>query len=70
MKCPACANELTEKEVDGILVDVCHATCYDLNKVQEAYAGEFENQTDLHPALLRKVIETAARVRVARTSTE
>lgn len=27
MKCPACSNELTEMEVDGIVVDVCEGGC-------------------------------------------
>ncbi|MCX7014503.1 MAG: DUF116 domain-containing protein [Candidatus Sumerlaeota bacterium] len=40
----------------GILVDVSRATCYDLNQAREAYAGQFEGQTDLDADLMKKLI--------------
>ncbi len=44
----------------GILVDVDSSTCYDLGKEQDAYVGQFENQTYLKLDLLERVV---ARVR-------
>jgi Zn-finger nucleic acid-binding protein len=42
MKCPACVNELTEKRIGGLAVDVCHAGCggiwfdaFELQRVDE-----------------------------------
>jgi len=40
----------------GILVDVDSATCYDLGREEEAYAGRFENQTYLKLGLLERVV--------------
>jgi lipoate-protein ligase A len=40
----------------GILVDVDSSTCYDLGKEQDAYAGQFENQTYLKFDLLERVV--------------
>jgi lipoate-protein ligase A len=40
----------------GILVDVDSSTCYDLGKEQDAYAGQFENQTYLKLDLLERVV--------------
>ena len=27
MKCPACENELTDKDVGGVTVDICNGGC-------------------------------------------
>lgn len=40
----------------GILVDVDSSTCYDLGMEQDAYAGRFENQTQLQLDLLERVV--------------
>ncbi len=40
-----------------LFVDVKDSTCYDLGKAHKAYAGTFENQTNLELSLIRKVIE-------------
>jgi len=40
----------------GILIDVDSATCYDLGREEEAYAGRFENQTYLKLDLLERVV--------------
>ncbi|MEW6188909.1 MAG: DUF116 domain-containing protein [Actinomycetota bacterium] len=40
----------------GILIDIDNNTCYDLGKEQQAYAGTFENQTQLKLDLLRKIL--------------
>jgi len=44
----------------GILVDVDSSTCYDLGKEDAAYAGRFENKTDLKLDLLERVIRRVA----------
>ena len=41
----------------GILVDVERSTCYDLGQQEEAFKGQFENQTHLNLPLLKKAIE-------------
>lgn len=41
----------------GILVDVDNSTCYELGEEAKAYAGKFENQTDLKLELLEQVIK-------------
>jgi len=40
----------------GILINIDDQTCYDLGKAHQAYAGEFENQTNLRLGLLEKMI--------------
>ena len=40
----------------GILVDVDSSTCYDLGVEEDAYAGRFENQTQLKLDLLERVV--------------
>jgi lipoate-protein ligase A len=44
----------------GILVDVDSSTCYDLGQEQDAYAGRFENQTQLKLDLLERVVARLA----------
>ncbi|MDI6821950.1 MAG: DUF116 domain-containing protein [Actinomycetota bacterium] len=39
----------------GILINIDNNTCYGLGKEQQAYAGTFENQTQLRLDLLRKI---------------
>ena len=41
----------------GILIDVERSTCYDLGQQEEAFRGQFENQTHLDLPLLKKTIE-------------
>jgi len=43
----------------GILVDVDSSTCYDLGREQDAYAGRFDNQTELKLDLLERVLALA-----------
>jgi len=40
----------------GILVDIDNTTCYDLGKEEEAYRGNFREQTSLNLELLEKVL--------------
>ena len=44
----------------GILVDVDSSTCYDLGKEEDAYVGQFENQTYLKLDLLERVVARVA----------
>ncbi len=43
----------------GVLIDLDSSTCYDLGREQQAYRGEYENQTRLRMGLLRKVVARA-----------
>ena len=45
----------------GVLIDIAETTCYDLKVQDLAYAGRFENQTNLNLPLLRQVLATTAR---------
>jgi lipoate-protein ligase A len=40
----------------GVLVDLDSSTCYDLGQEQEAYRGQYENQTELRLGLLGRVV--------------
>jgi lipoate-protein ligase A len=40
----------------GVLVDLDSSTCYDLGREQQAYRGQYENQTKLRLGLLRRVV--------------
>ena len=42
--------------VPGILLDIDNTTCYELDKAKEAYAGKYENQTQLNLDLLNAVL--------------
>lgn len=43
--------------LEGVLVDIDDTTCYDLGRVEEAKAGEFEEETTLKLDLLERVVE-------------
>jgi lipoate-protein ligase A len=43
--------------IPGILVDIDNKTCYELDREQEALAGEFESKTELRMDLIDKVIK-------------
>jgi len=45
----------------GILVDLNHSTCYDLNKQADAYQGQFDGYTEMATGLMVKLIKTAGR---------
>ena len=40
----------------GILVDLDSSTCYDLGQQEQAYQGQYENQTELRLGLLQQVL--------------
>jgi lipoate---protein ligase len=50
-------EEFIESGLAGLLVNVKDSTCYDLGKAHKAYAGTFENQTNLELDLVKKVID-------------
>jgi lipoate-protein ligase A len=58
-------REFEETPVPGVLVDLESATCYDLGKAREAYAGRFEGRTELKLDLLARVCRLAAERRGA-----
>jgi lipoate-protein ligase A len=59
-----CCEPFFTKHVDdfdtaglpGILLNIDNTTCYELDKAQEAYAGRFENQTQVNLDLLDTVM--------------
>jgi len=59
------ARDFEEAGIPGILVAMDSTTCYDLGKVREAYAGRFENQTEINLPLLRKVLQIHREGKVA-----
>jgi lipoate---protein ligase len=42
--------------VPGILLDIDHTTCYDLDQAREAYAGAYDRRTGLNMDLLDRVL--------------
>lgn len=40
----------------GVLIDLDSSTCYDLGEEEKAYAGQYENQTDLRMEVLTEVV--------------
>lgn len=59
-----CCQPFFNKHVDdferagmpGILLDIDNTTCYELDRVKEAYAGNFESQTEVNLDLLNMVL--------------
>lgn len=45
----------------GVLVNLDSTTCYDLGKGMAAYAGHFDNQTEMNTALIEKVARRMGR---------
>jgi lipoate-protein ligase A len=62
-----CCQPFFAKHVDdfkasglpGILLDIDNTTCYDLDQAKQAYAGQFESQTQLNLDLLETVLQTS-----------
>jgi len=50
-------NDYRKAGVPGILLDIDNTTCYELDKAKDAYAGKFENQTELNLGLLNAVLD-------------
>ncbi|MEW5912681.1 MAG: DUF116 domain-containing protein [Thermodesulfobacteriota bacterium] len=53
-------QELEASGAQGVLVNLDSTTCYDLGKGMAAYAGHFENQTQMNATLLEKVARMMA----------
>ncbi len=45
----------------GILIDIDNTTCYELDQAKEAYAGQFESQTQVNLDLLNMVLSLVPR---------
>lgn len=50
----------------AVLIDIEKETCYELGSEEKAYAGQFENQTELKLGLLKTVIENVRGARIAK----
>jgi lipoate-protein ligase A len=49
-------NDFREAGLPGILLDIDSTTCYELDQVREAYAGQFTSQTSINLDLLDAVL--------------
>jgi lipoate-protein ligase A len=54
-----------EVGIPAILIDIEKDTCYELSREEAAYAGQFENQTELKLGLLAQVLGVIKEARVA-----
>ena len=63
-------DELEEAGVPGIIVDIDDQTCYDLDKMEEAYKGDFEAQTQLKIDILSKLLHRISRKETAHAVVE
>ncbi len=54
-------DDFAASGIPGILIDIDNTTCYDLDQAKEAYAGRFENQTQLDLNLLNTVLNAVPR---------
>jgi len=57
-------SELEEAGVPAIIVNIDDLTCYDLGKMDDAYKGNFEAQTQLKVELLSKLLDQIGRKRI------
>jgi lipoate-protein ligase A len=53
-------QEMEEAGVSGLLIDVEHTSCYELDQEKEAKAGQFEGQTALNVDVLEKLFASGA----------
>jgi lipoate-protein ligase A len=51
------ADDFKASGLPGILLDIDNTTCYDLDQAKQAYAGQFERQTNLDLHLLETVLQ-------------
>jgi lipoate-protein ligase A len=51
------ADDFKASGLPGILLDIDNTTCYDLDQAKQAYAGQFERQTDVNLDLLETVLQ-------------
>jgi len=49
-------DDFAASGIPGILLDIDNTTCYDLDQAKEAYAGQFESQTQIDLTLLEAVL--------------
>lgn len=52
-------NAFHKSGLQGVIVDIDDATCYELAQEEEAYRGRFHSQTSLRLQLLEKVLDLA-----------
>lgn len=50
-------REMEECGATGLLVNLDSTTCYDLGKGMDAYAGRFDNQTEMNRELIKKLAD-------------
>ena len=50
-------NDFEKAAVPGILLNIDNTTCYELDQMREAYAGEFKSQTKVNMDLLKTVLD-------------
>ena len=52
--------EMEEAGVSGLLIDVEHTSCYELDQEKEAKLGQFQGQTALNVDVLEKLFASGA----------
>ncbi len=50
-------EDFEEAGLPGFLIDIDSTTCYDLGREQDAYVGDFENETELRLELIKMVLK-------------
>lgn len=60
-------EDLEKIGIPGILIDINSTTCYDLEKAEEAYRGEFNIKTELKIHLLEKLINNIKLIKNGKT---
>lgn len=53
-------DDFKKSGLPGILLNIDHATCYDLDQAKAAYAGRFESQTQVNLGLLDRVLDACS----------
>jgi len=63
-------DDLEELGVPAMIVDIDDQTCYDLGKMEDAYKGNFEAQTQLKIELLSKLLNGMSKKRIVHNVAE
>jgi lipoate-protein ligase A len=50
-------DDFKKSGLPGILLDIDDTTCYDLDQAKQAYAGQFDRQTNVNLELLETVLQ-------------
>lgn len=54
-------NDFEKAGIPGILLEIDNTTCYELDQMEDAYAGEFKSQTNINMDLLQTILDIMER---------